>query len=149
MTFRRRKGKEMHTNRILNDFVSSYIHESIQDIKDVLLLLENLPSDISIASTLPSTTQIIEDMTDFDEYKHVVALLCAIEGVLNRVRVAELRPKASLIALLLICCGHVSTMVSQLANRDEIYRGHLNRSHGLIRQLSAYHGSKVEYATAA
>lgn len=78
-------------------------------------------------------------MANFYGCKHVVAFLSVFEDVLSRLRDAELLPKASLIALLLICCGHVSTMVSELANSDEIYRGHLNRSHGLIRQLSAYH----------
>lgn len=139
----------MHSNRMSNDFISSYIHESMQYIKDVLLLLQQSPTDISVASTIPSTTQAIEDMTDFDEYKHVVALLCAIEGVLHRVRDAELRPKTELIALLLICCDHVSRMVRQFANRDEIYLGYLKRSHGLIRQLRAYHRNKFEHGAAA
>lgn len=138
----------MHSNRVSNGFISSYIHESMQYIKDALLLLQQSPTDISVASTIPSTTQAIEDMTDFDEYKHVVALLCAIEGVLHRVREAELRPKADLIALLLICINHVSRMVSQIAYRDEIYLGYLNRSHGLIRQLRDYQGGRFKHAAA-
>jgi chemotaxis protein histidine kinase CheA len=120
----------------------------MRDIKDVLLLLQHSPADVSIASTLPGTKQIIEDKTDFDEYKHVVALLCAIEAVLNRVRDAELRPKADLIALLFICINHISRMVSQIACRDEIYLGYLNRSHGLIRQLRDYQGRRFNYAAA-
>ncbi len=142
----------MRNNKISNGFVSnyifvsSYIYESIQNIKDVLLLLRHSPTDISIASTLPSTTQIIEDMTDFDEYKHIVALLCEFEDVLNRVRGAELRPNPDVIALLLICVDHVSRMVSQLAHRDEIYLGYLKRSHGLIRQLRDYQGRRFNYA---
>jgi len=138
----------MHCNRISTDFISDSL-ELMQDIKDVLLRLQQSPTDTTIANTIPSTTQAIKIMTNFYGCKHVVAFLSVFEDVLSRVRDAELRPKASLIALLLICCDHVSTMVSQLANRDEIYRWHLNRSHGLIRQLSAYHGNKVEYATAA
>ena len=138
----------MHCNRILTDFISDSL-ELMQDIKGVLLRLQQSPTDTAVANTIPSTTQAIKNMIHFYGCKHVVAFLSVFEDVLSSVRNAELRPKASLITLLLICCDHVSTIVSQLANRDEIYRGHLNRSHGLIRQLSAYHGNKVEYATAA
>jgi two-component system, chemotaxis family, sensor kinase CheA len=123
--------------------------ELMQNIKDVLLSLQQTPTDTAIASTIPSTTQAMKDMTNFYGCKHVVALLCVIEGVLHRVRVAELRPKADLIALLLICCDHVSRMVRQFANRDEIYLGYLKRSHGLIRQLRAYHRNKFEHDAAA
>jgi len=139
----------MHYNKISIDFVSGYIPESMQNIKDVLLLLRHSPDDIAIASTLPSSTQIVEDMTNFEGHKHVVALLCAFECVLNRVRNAELCPNAELIALLLNCVDHVSRMVSQLANSDEIYLGYLKRSHGLIRQLRTYQGNRFVYAPAA
>jgi chemotaxis protein histidine kinase CheA len=121
----------------------------LRDINGVLLLLQHSTTDISISSTLPSITQIIVDMDDLDEYKHVVPLLCAIEGVLNRVRDAELRANTNLIALLLISIDHVSGMASQIANGDEIYLGHVKRSHGLIRQLRAYQGNTHKYAPAA
>lgn len=138
----------MHCNRISNGTVSDIL-ELMQDIKDVLLRLEQSPTDTAIASTIPSTTKAIKNMPDFDGCKHVIALLSAIEAVLHRVRDAELRPKAELIALLLICCDHVSRMVRQFANRDEIYLGYLKRSHGLIRQLRAYHRNKFEHDAAA
>lgn len=139
----------MHSNTTANGLISGYIHESMQDIKDVLILLQQSPADISIASTLPSTKQIIEDMTGIDEYKHVVALLSAIESVLNRVRDAELRPKADLVALLLIAINHVSRMASQISYRHEMYPGYLNRSHGLIRQLRDYQVRRFNYPVAA
>jgi two-component system chemotaxis sensor kinase CheA len=138
----------MLCNRISNGLISDSL-ELMQDIKDVLLRLQQTPTDTAIASTIPSTTQAIKDMTNFHGCKHVVALLCVIEGVLHRVRDAELRPKAELISLLLICCDHVSRMVRQFANRDEIYLGYLKRSHGLIRQLRAYHRNKFEHEAAA
>ncbi len=131
-----------------NDLIGDSL-ELMQDIKDVLLRLQQSPTDIAIANTIPSTTQAIKKMANFYGCKHVVAFLSVIEGVLGRVRDAELRPKADLITLLLICCDHVSRMVSQLANRDEIYLGYLKRSHGLSRQLRAYHEYEIEYATAA
>jgi len=59
------------------------------------------------------------------------------EGVLSRVRDAELRAEANLIVLLLSCCDLVSEMVGQFANNEEIDLGHLKKSHELIRQLRA------------
>ena len=114
--------------------------ELVQGIKDVLLRLQQSPADTSIASAIPSTTQAIKDMSNIYGCKHVVAFLSVFEGVLNRLRDAELLPRADMIVLLLICCDHVSRMATQLARRDEIYLGDLKRSHGLIRQLRPYLG---------
>ncbi|HTN95201.1 MAG TPA: hypothetical protein VMJ33_11520 [Gallionella sp.] len=140
--------KNTYNNKISIGFINDYVPESMQGIKDVLLLLQDSPTDIAIASTLPSTTQAFKDMADFGGHEHIVALLYAIDGVLNRVRNAELRPDAGLIALLLICVDHVSRMVSRLAHRHEIYLGYLKRSHGLIRQLRDYQGCRFNYAAA-
>ncbi len=123
--------------------------ELMQDIKDALLCLHESPTDIGVANAIPSTTQAIQDMANHYGFKHVVAFLSVTEGVLNRIRDAELQPKANLVALLLICCDHVSEMVGQLAHRDEIYLGCLTRSHGLIRQLHAFEGHTPKYAAAA
>ena len=86
---------------------------------------------------------------NFHVSKHIVEFSYVFEGVLSRVRDAELRAEANLIALLLSCCDHVSEMLGHLATSDEIYLGHLKRSHRLIRQLRAYHKYKIVYATAA
>lgn len=138
----------MHCNEISAGIVSDTL-QLMQNIKDALLRLQQSPTDTAMASAIPSTALAIKDMTGFDGCKDVVALLSAIEAVLHRMRDAELRPKADLIALLQICCDHVSRMASQLANRDEIYLGDLKRSHGLIRQLRAYHRNKLEHEAAA
>jgi len=123
-------------------------HELMQGIKDVLLRLQQSPTDTAVASAIPSTAQAIKNMTNTYGCKHVAAFLSVFEGVLNRVRDAEFRPKAGLIVLLLMCCDHVSGMASQLAHRDEIYLGDLKRSHGLIRQLRAYLENRVEHVAA-
>ena len=116
--------------------------ELIQGIKDVLLRLQQSPTDPAIASAIPGTAQAIKNMTNIYGCKHVAAFLSVFEGVLNRVRDNELQPSEDLIALLLICCDHVSGMARQLAHRDDIYLGDLKRSHGLIRQLRAYPGNR-------
>jgi chemotaxis protein histidine kinase CheA len=97
--------------------------ELIQGIKDVMVRLQQSPTDTAIANSIPSTAQAIKNMTNICGCKHVVSFLSVFESVLNRVRDGELRPKADLIVLLLICCDHVSRMASQLAHRDEIYLG--------------------------
>lgn len=122
--------------------------ELMQGIKEVLLRLQQTPADTAIASAIPSTAQAIKSMADMYGCKHVAAFLFVFEAVLNGLRDAELRPKADLIALLVICCDHVSRMASHLAHRDEIYLGDLKRSHGLIRQLHAYLGNKDGHAAA-
>ncbi len=122
--------------------------ELMQGIKEVLLRLQQTPADTAITSAIPSTAQAIKSMTDIYGCKHVAAFLSVFEGVLNGLRDAELRPKADLIALLVICCDHVSRMAGHLAHRDEIYLGDLKRSHGLIRQLRAYLGNKGGHAAA-
>jgi two-component system chemotaxis sensor kinase CheA len=122
--------------------------ELMQGIEDVLLRLQQSHADTDIASTIPDTAQAIQNMTNIYGCKHVIAFLSVFESVLNRMRDAELRPKADLIALLLTCCDHVSRMASHLARRDEIYLGDLKMSHGLIRQLRAYLGNRIEHATA-
>ncbi len=138
----------MHRNGISTGIVNDTL-ELMQNVKEVLLRVQQSPADTAMANTIPGTTPAILNMANIYGCKHVVAFLFVTERVLSRVRDAELRPKANLIALLLICCEHVSTMVSQLANRDEIYLGHINRSHGLMQQLRAYHGNKVGHAAAA
>lgn len=137
----------MNGNRMSNDFISDTL-VLMQGIKHVLLRLQQSPTDTAIANSIPSTTTAIHNMTDVYGCKHVVGFLSVIEGVLSKIRNHELRPKAELIALLLICCDHVARMLSQLVHRDEIYLGDLKRSHGLIRQLRPYLGMKVGYATA-
>ena len=136
----------MYLNGISIGLVSDTL-ESMLGIKNGLLRLKQSPADTAIACSIPDTGQAIKSMTNIYGCKHVVAFLSVFEGVLNRVRDAELRPQEDLIDLLLICCDHVSRMVSQLANRDEVYLGDLKRSHGLIRQLRAYTGDEAEYAS--
>ncbi|MGA8865172.1 MAG: hypothetical protein WBM09_12505 [Gallionella sp.] len=120
----------------------------IRDIRDGLLRLKQAPAETAIANSLPSIAPVINSMADLGGDRHVVAFLSAFEQVLGRVRNAELRPKADLIALLLICCEHASRMLDQLAHRNEIYFGDLKRSHGLIRQLRAYQRHRFEHAAA-
>jgi chemotaxis protein histidine kinase CheA len=129
--------------------IASDILGLMQDIKDGLLRLkQSLTDPAALANTIPSTAQAIKNMADVDGYKHVVALLYMFEDVFGRVRDAELRPKADLIALLLFCCDHVSGMATQLAHGDEIYLGDLKRNHGLNRQLRAYQRNKFEHSAA-
>jgi len=138
----------MRCNRAFTDPINNSL-ELIQDMKVALLRLQRSPADTAIASTLPCVTQAINDMTSFYGCKHVIAFSYVFEGVLSRVRDAEFLAEPDLIALLLSCCDHVSEMLGHLATSDEIYLGHLKRSHGLIRQLRAYHKYKIVYATAA
>jgi len=138
----------MRCNRAFTDPINNSL-ELIQDMKVALLRLQQSPTDTAIANIIPGTTQAIKDMTSFYGCKHVIAFSYVFEGVLKKVRDANLRAEGDLIALLLSCCDHVSEMLGHLATSDEIYLGHLKRSHGLIRQLRAYHKYKIVYATAA
>lgn len=54
----------MHCNRISTDFISDSL-ELMQDIKDVLLRLQQSPTDSAIANTIPSTTQAIKKYGQF------------------------------------------------------------------------------------
>lgn len=123
--------------------------ELIGDIRDGLSRLKQAPAETAVANSIPSIAPAMKSMADLGGDKHVAAFLSALEEVLGRVRDAELRPKADLIALLLICCEHVSRMVSQLADRDEVYLGDLKRSHGLTRQLRAYQRNRFEHTAVA
>ena len=138
----------MHCNGISTGIVNDTL-ELMQNVKEVLLRLQQSHTETDLTNTIPDTTPAILNLANIYGCKHLVAFLFVTEGMLNRVRAAELRPKAELIILLLICCEHVSTMVSQLANRGEIYLGHINRSHGLMRRLRVYQGNKVGHAAAA
>jgi len=129
--------------------IASDTHQLMQDIKDGLLHLKQSPTDPALANSIPNSAQAVKNMADLDKYKHVVTFLSAFEAVLSRVRNGELQPKTELIALLLICCDHVSRISSQLAHRDDIYLGDLKRSHGLIRQLHAYQHNRFEHTAAA
>jgi len=123
-------------NSGFTDFIINS-HEYVQDVKVALLRLQRSPTDTAIARTIPCTKQTIKDMADFYGCKHIVAFSYVFEGVLSRVRDAELRAEANLIVLLLSCCDLVSEMVGQFANNEEIDLGHLKKSHELIRQLRA------------
>jgi chemotaxis protein histidine kinase CheA len=142
------KGEDMRCKGLSAAIVSDTL-QLMQNIKDVLPRLQHSPANTAMADIIPGTAQVIKSISDSDGCMDVVALLSAIEAVLHKVRKAELRPKADLIALLQISCDHVSRMVSQLANSNEIYMGYLNRSHGLIRQLRAYHRDKPDHKAAA
>ncbi len=142
MTFRWRKGKDMSCNRALIDPINNSL-DRMQDMKVALLRLHRSPVDTAVASTIPCATQAIKELANFYGSKYIVAFSYVFEGVLSRVRNAELRVESNLSALLLSCCEHISEMVSQLATNEEIYLGHFKRSLGLIRQLHAHHGSAV------
>jgi two-component system chemotaxis sensor kinase CheA len=132
----------MSCNRTLIDPINNSL-ELMQNMKVALLRLQRSPADTAVASTIPCATQAIKGLANFHVSKHIVEFSYVFEGVLSRVRDAELRAEANLIALLLSCCDHVSEMVSQLATNEEIYLGHFKKSLGLIRQLHTHHGSAV------
>lgn len=137
-----RKGKDMSCNTSFTAPINNSL-ELMQDMKVALLRLQRSPAETAVASIIPRATQAIKGLANFHGSKHIVAFSYVFEGVLSRVRDAELRAEANLIALLLSCCDHVSEMVSQLATNEEIYLGHFKKSLGLIRQLHTHHGSAV------
>ena len=81
-------------------------------MKVALLRLQRSPADTAVASTIPCATQSMKGLANFHGSKHIVAFSYVFEGVLSRVRDAELRAEANLIALLLSCCDDVSEMVT-------------------------------------
>jgi len=117
--------------------------ELMQDMKVALLRLQRSPTVTAVVSTIPCATQAIKELANFHGSKHIVAFSYVFEGVLSRVRNAELRVGSNLIVLLLSCCEHISEMLSQLVTNEEIYLGHFKRSLGLIRELHAHNGSAV------
>ncbi len=129
--------------------VASDTPESIRDIRDALSRLKRATAETAIANGIPNIAPLIKSMADLGGDNHLVAFLSAFEQVLGRVRDAELRPKADLVALLEICCDHASRMANQIAHRNEIYLGDLKRSQGLIRQLRAYQRNRFEHPAAA
>lgn len=74
---------------VSNDFISDTI-ALIHGIKDVLLRLQQLPTDPAIANSIPSTTTASHNMTGIYGWEHVVAFMSAIEGVLSKIRNDEL-----------------------------------------------------------
>jgi len=138
----------MSGKRIPNDFISDML-VLMQGIKVVLLRLQQSPANTAIANSIPSTTTTIHNISGVYGCKHVVAFMSVIEGVLDKIRNVELGPKAELIALLLICCDHISRMLSHHVHRDDIYLGDLKKSHGLIRQLGPHFATRIKYATSA
>src|SRR5450756_400346 len=106
-----RKGKDMICNRAFTDTINNSL-KLMQDMKVALLRLQRSPADTAVASTIPCATQSIKGLANFHGSKHIVAFSYVFEGVLSRVRDAELRAEANLIALLLSCCDHVSEMVT-------------------------------------
>jgi len=137
-----RKGKDMSCNRAFTDTINNSL-KLMQDMKVALLRLQRSPADTAVASTIPCATQSMKGLANFHGSKHIVAFSYVFEGVLSRVRDAELRAEGNLIALLLSCCDHVSQMVSQLGTNEDMYLGHCKKSLGLIRQLHTHHGSAV------
>lgn len=138
----------MSSNRVSNDFISDML-VLMQGIRDVLLHNQQSLTDTVIVNSIPSTTTATHNITGVYGCKHVVAFMSVMEGVLSKIRNDELLPKTELTALLLICCDHVSRMLSHHVHRDEIYLGDLKRCHGLIRQLGPYTGTRIKYATSA
>lgn len=132
----------MNSNRAFTDPINNSL-EVMQDMKAALLRLQWSPGDAAVARTIPCATQSIKGLSSFHGYRHIAAFSYVFEGVLIRVRATELRAEDDLITLLLSCCDHLSSMLSQLDTNDEIYLGHLKKSLGLIRQLHAHHRSTV------
>ncbi|HSM98254.1 MAG TPA: hypothetical protein VLS47_04500 [Gallionella sp.] len=132
----------MNSNRAYTDPINNSL-EVMQDLKAALLRLQWSPGDAAVARTIPRATQSIKGLSGCHGYRHIAAFSYVFEGVLIRVRSAELRAEDDLITLLLSCCDHLSGMLSQLDTDDEIYPGHLKKSLGLIRQLHAHHRSAV------
>jgi two-component system, chemotaxis family, sensor kinase CheA len=135
-------GKDMSCNIAFTDAINNSL-ELMQEMKVALLRPQWSPADTTVANTIPCATQAIKGLANFHGSKYIVAFSYVFEGVLSRMRDAELRAEANLIALLLSCCDHVSQMVSQLATNKEMYLGHCKKSLGLVRQLHTHHGSAV------
>lgn len=115
----------------------------MQDVKVALLHLKQSPDDTDVAGTIPCATQAIQELDDFHGSNHIIAFAYIFEGVLSRVRDAELRLEEILVALLLSCCDHLSSMLSQIDTKDEINIGHFKRSLGLLGQLHKHKNAGV------
>jgi chemotaxis protein histidine kinase CheA len=128
-------------------FVDSSRHtiELMQGLKVVLLRIQKTPAETTQALALPCTKQAIQELTRFAGCQHIVAFFCVFEGLLSRVRDAELKAEVDLIALLLSCCELVIAMVSQISTHEtdtlsKTFVGNLEKSLELIRLLRAHHG---------
>lgn len=133
----------MNHDKVFTRFIVRSL-ELMQEIEVALLRLQQSPDDPAVVSAIPYATRAIRQLENFHGYQHIVAFSCVFECVLDRVRNAELRADADLIALLLSCCEHVSLLVEQLAGSDAaatscMLAEHLERSLDLIHQLRNHH----------
>lgn len=138
----------MERDKVFTNFISDN-RELMREIETALLRLRQLPDDAAIAGSIPCATRAIRKLANFHGYQHIVAFSCVFECVLDRVRNAESRAEADLIALLLACCEHISRLVGQLPASDastpsSMLAEHLERSLDLIHQLRRHHAYRQD-----
>ncbi|MBI3480981.1 MAG: hypothetical protein HY016_11605 [Nitrosomonadales bacterium] len=107
----------MSSDHALTELIESSL-DQVREMKIALLRLQAAPTDMAIASVIPCAIPAIHQLDELHGCQHIVEFSSAFEGVLGRVRGAELCAEAELIAVLLSSCDLISDMVSQLDSSD-------------------------------
>lgn len=113
--------------------------ELLAEMEESLLGLEELADEAQIAALFRSA-HTIKGSSGLFGFDAVVAFTHVVESVLDRLRDGEISVSSELIALLLPCKDHISSLLDICANHAEPDADLQAQGDGLIRRLSVFLG---------
>jgi len=111
------EAREIEMN--LDDALQTFIAESrelLQDMEAALLNCEQTPDDPEVINALFRAAHTIKGSAGLFGLDHIVAFTHVTESVLDKVRSAELKLNAELVAILLTSRDHISDLLEHLAS---------------------------------
>lgn len=105
----------MNLDEALHTFIAES-RELLEDMESALLRIEQSPEDADIVNAIFRAAHTIKGSAGLFGLDYIVSFTHVAESVLDRVRSAELQVEASLVAILLSSCDHISSLIDHLAS---------------------------------
>jgi len=131
----------MNLDEALHTFIAES-RELLEDMEAALLRIEQSPEDADVINAIFRAAHTIKGSAGLFGLDYIVSFTHVAESVLDRVRSADLKVGAELVAVLLSSCDHISNLIDHLAGGGGDPAAELHgKSHELIGDLSNFlHG---------
>lgn len=129
----------MNKNTAPHTFIAES-RELLRDMEEGLLTLEQSPQDTEAVNAVFRAMHTIKGSSGVFGFDVIVDFTHVMEGVVEEIRSGRAQVDEVLVALLLSCGDHVSSLIDCLESDDRMIRLEATRSAGseLLQQLSCY-----------
>jgi len=129
----------MNFDSILPTFIAES-RELLQAMEEALLRIEQFPNDTDTINAIFRAAHTIKGSAGLFGLNDIVAFTHVAESVLDKVRSGELQVAGKLVALLLAAGDHMTVLVNNAADGDELTATTHETGQMLIAQLNIYLG---------